>query len=200
MAKKPFDENNFESIEVASAWAQAHKITSFRKWWKARSKRPKCIPSDPIKYTAWKSWSDFLNTTRRKRNADFASYEDVKLWAVPYCFKHKIKSAIDWSAHWRGKKMPNDKYPKDPLHVFGEEFLMNGGWPGFIGKVRGFLSYSDATVYIQTLNIKNYADYRVWAKSENRPNNIPSSPHVFYKDEWVNYPIYLGYKKLAIAC
>jgi hypothetical protein len=195
MAKKKFDEKDFVSIEIASEWAKANDITSFRKWWAARKKRPSNIPSDPVKYEAWVSWPHFCGTNRRTRNADYASYSEVQAWAIEICAKLNIKTALAWNEHWKGIKMPDDKYPKNPPYAYGDEFLIQGGWPAFLGNIREFLTYKKARDYIQKLRLQSYSEYRLWAKSEDRPENFPSHPQVCYKKDWESFPVFLGYEK-----
>jgi hypothetical protein len=61
-----------------------------------------------------------------------------------------------------------------------------------------YLSYGDARAFIQTLGIKNQAEWKEYCRSGSKPANIPSGPDVFYKGRgWVNYGDWLGTGSIA---
>jgi len=55
-------------------------------------------------------------------------------------------------------------------------------------------SFLGARAFARTLNFKNSTGWVEFAKSEKRPRDIPSSPQIFYKDEWVSWDDWLGRK------
>jgi hypothetical protein len=146
----------------------------------------------------WTGWPVFLGTIRRKRNADYAEYSVVQSWASELAEKVGIKTAADWADYWKGKKMPDDKYPKNPPYAYGPAFKTLGGWGAFLGTKRSFMTYIEAMNYIQKFEFNSYQQYRDWAKTEKRPSNFPSHPQMHYKDSWESFPVFLGYEKTNI--
>lgn len=51
------------------------------------------------------------------------------------------------------------------------------------GKRKNFLNYSAARTFVVALGLTSMQDWIAYAKSENRPNDIPSNPWNVYKDE-----------------
>lgn len=54
-----------------------------------------------------------------------------------------------------------------------------------------FLEYKDAEKFVKGLNLKSKSDWRRYCKI-NKPENIPTSPEIVYKNEWVNWNQWLG--------
>ena len=65
-----------------------------------------------------------------------------------------------------------------------------------------FLSFEEARVYVQGLNkVDTSKAWWLWAKSGERPKNVPSNPNVFYKGQWKAWDDFLGKKpKNEINC
>ncbi len=54
-------------------------------------------------------------------------------------------------------------------------------------------SFEKARNFARRLKLKNYAEWRAWAKTTNRPNDIPAGPYAVYKDEgWTSWGDWLG--------
>ncbi|KZX82972.1 hypothetical protein A3715_32905 [Oleiphilus sp. HI0009] len=104
----------------------------------------------------------------------------------------EIKTSDEWKRFWLKKKMPDDKYPRSPQFIYGEEFKQNGGWKGFLGIE--FMTYEEAKSYIQTFCFGSFNEYRAWSISENRPSNFYAVPHRCY-DEFESYPEFIGYSQ-----
>jgi hypothetical protein len=66
-----------------------------------------------------------------------------------------------------------------------------------------FLPFNDAREFVHKLNLKSIEEWKAYSKGNNlklgkRPLNIPSSPHVAYKNKgWVNWAHWLGTKTIA---
>eukprot|EP00947_MAST-08B_sp_MAST-8B-sp1_P006548 g6548.t1 len=49
--------------------------------------------------------------------------------------------------------------------------------------------------FAHRLKLKSLKEWREWSKSEQRPSNVPSNPHLTYKGKgWVSYPDWIGYQ------
>ena len=60
-------------------------------------------------------------------------------------------------------------------------------------KERGFLRFEEARTFARSLGIKNKEEWEQWAKSGERPHNIPSNPQYNYKDYgWEGMKDWLG--------
>ena len=63
---------------------------------------------------------------------------------------------------------------------------------------REFLPFVQARKYIQNLKISGKVGYAKWAKTIDRPENIPASPSRTYKDNgWTDWGDYLGTGSIA---
>ena len=59
-----------------------------------------------------------------------------------------------------------------------------------------FLQYEDAKNFVKKLNLGNNLEWRNYCNSGEKPNNIPSSPDIEYKNTgWTNWQNWLGYDK-----
>ena len=58
--------------------------------------------------------------------------------------------------------------------------------------------FEEAREFARSLNLKNYREWYQYAKTDERPNDIPSNPFEAYKnDGWKGYPDWLGNEELA---
>ena len=63
---------------------------------------------------------------------------------------------------------------------------------------KDYLPFKEARDYVRGLGLKSAIEWREWAKSIERPNNIPSNPNLFYKDQgWINWGNFLGTGRIA---
>ncbi|MGA1722013.1 MAG: DEAD/DEAH box helicase family protein, partial [bacterium] len=62
----------------------------------------------------------------------------------------------------------------------------------FVGR-KNYRSFEEAREYIKKLRLKTHLDYKNWARSSNRPTDIPGKPERIYKlSGWVSWPNWLG--------
>lgn len=57
-----------------------------------------------------------------------------------------------------------------------------------------FLTFKEAKNIVGRLNIKNWSEWRMYCKSGQKPDNIPSLPNVTYKDDFKNIKDFLTIK------
>ena len=55
-----------------------------------------------------------------------------------------------------------------------------------------FPSFVEARAYVRSLELKDHAAWRSWARSEERPRYIPRTPRRIYADHWAGYDDWLG--------
>ena len=87
---------------------------------------------------------------------------------------------------------PHKAYRGDPLVQFRwANFL--GYRVGSRGLRRDFLSFFEARKIVRKLELKTQTQFQKWAKSENRPANIPANPErVYATNGWVSTSDWLG--------
>lgn len=60
------------------------------------------------------------------------------------------------------------------------------------GGFKKFLPFEEARSYVRKLGLKKLSEWVEWAKSDKRPNNIPSSPKFSYRDKYISISDWLG--------
>jgi len=69
-------------------------------------------------------------------------------------------------------------------------------WPDWLGYGRGKLTFEEARYFVQALKLGSTQEWNEWAKSSERPIDIPFRPDRTYKGNgWVSWPYWLGYGK-----
>lgn len=112
----------------------------------------------------------------------FISYEEF----INFCQRHQIKS---WN-HYRFLIKPKD-LPSNPNLTYAKQWR---GWQvitGSGGPTR-WASFKEAREYMRSLKLNGRRGWLEWAKSPQRPRNIPSNPYIIYRDEWVSWYDFLG--------
>ena len=54
------------------------------------------------------------------------------------------------------------------------------------------MPYQEAKIYVNKLKLSSQNEWREYAKSEKKPNNIPSKPSDVYADEFEGFGKWLG--------
>jgi hypothetical protein len=68
-------------------------------------------------------------------------------------------------------------------------------------KTRVFKSYDEAKIFVHSLNLKNSDEWAVYRRSGNKPRDIPSNPHIQYKNSgWISMGDWLGTGAVAHRC
>ena len=150
--------------------------------------KPADIPAAPnvvYKNQGWKNLGDFLgNQNQSNRYAVYLSYQDAK----KFLQKLKISSSKEFFELSKTAKIPKN-IPRSPGVVYKKEWTKNGGWGGFLGtgivasQLKVYRPYKEAREFVHTLKIKNLREWYDYCKSGNKPDDIPASPWIVYK-EW----------------
>ena len=56
-----------------------------------------------------------------------------------------------------------------------------------------YISYQEAKIKAQTLNLRTWSDWHTYSSSWKRPKNMPSNPNRTYKKEFEGIKVFLGY-------
>jgi hypothetical protein len=113
---------------------------------------------------------------------------EVILW-VKQNLPH-IKTESDWRIYIKHNTLPNF-IPKRP-----DSRYKNDGWISFEhflsypSNKKFHMSYEDLKYNVRKNDIKTSTEYR-----KNRTPDMPYSPEVYYKQEWISWKNFLGYDK-----
>lgn len=128
---------------------------------------------------------------------DYLSYEEAR----EFVHKLNLKSQTDWKRYSRSGKMP-ENIPMAPDRAYNKK-----GWKGYgdwlgTGTVathlRTYLPFKEARNFVHKLKIESVREWRLYAKSNERPNNIPYWPDKTYKNRgWSNWGDWLGTGNIA---
>lgn len=55
-----------------------------------------------------------------------------------------------------------------------------------------FLPFSEARTFARSLGLRSEADWHRWAKTEDRPKDVPADPPKAYASEWQGWSDWLG--------
>ena len=164
-------------------------------------KKPDDIPSAAMriyKNQGWNGMGDWLGTgTIAPNDRAYLPFQKARA----YVQKLKIKSRKEWVIYAKSKKKPDD-IPASPSNSY-----KNSGWKGMgdwlgtgtiapINKM--YRPFKEARKFVQNLELKNTKAWFDYVKSKEKPDDIPSSPHISYKKHgWKNYGDWLGSKRIS---
>lgn len=99
-------------------------------------------------------------------------------------------SIYQWYSYCAAGARPKD-IPSNPYKVYE-----NSGWVGYrdwLGTETVRRDFTEAREFVRSLLLKNQAAWYLYCKSGKKPKDIPSDPHVVYKDNgWRNLGDWLG--------
>jgi superfamily II DNA or RNA helicase len=181
------------SYDEAKKWAIESGFVSAKEWKsvKKNNRLPKGIPGHPqeiYKNKGWQSWSEFLGTSNL-RNIDYFNFDEAR----NYVRKLKLKSTKEWKI-WSKESKPKF-IPGNPDRIYKNIGWLS--WADFLGSnivVKGCkLDYDEAKKILFQFCIKSSVEWRIFVKSDNMPNNIPTNPDREYKNKgWKGWADFLG--------
>jgi hypothetical protein len=154
---------------------------------------PTGIPRNPNRdYQEFINWSDFLgNNNVAAKNKEFYTYLECQNYLV----KENINSKEKFEK-WR-KTNTNKLVPTRPDKTYKSDWV---SWGVFlktnrtsdIQKHNSFLSYTESKEFLKKINFQNENEFYAWAKTEQRPANIPASPRKTYGIEFISMGDFLS--------
>jgi hypothetical protein len=88
------------------------------------------------------------------------------------------------------------RIPKRPDRAYKKEWQ---GWGDFLGHhneypfiKKSYRSFDEAKKYAHSLGLVTKADWVAFAKTDEKPEDIPSRPDLIYRDEWFTWKDWLG--------
>ena len=188
----------YRSFSETKFFVQGLHLASESEWrvWKKDNKLPNDIPATPERVYSkeWQGWGNFLGTNRiANQDRRFKTFKETKTYAKNLGFKRKE----DWISWAKSNERPYDT-PADPVNVYSAEWQ---GWGDFLGtnrianEDRRFKTFEDARAYAKDLGFERKKDWEKWAKSSERPIDIPAAPSLKYKNKgWISWHDWLSGK------
>ena len=152
--------------------------------------KPNDIPQNPAqvyKKSGWISWGDFLGTGNiASTGHKFRTFEKAR----DFVRKLSLKDGKQWLEYCKSGNKPDD-IPTNPHRSYREKWQGMGDWLG-TGRIANrnmkFRSFGQARKFVHKLKLKNSKQWWEYCKSGNRPEDIPSNPHVIYYNKgWQSY-------------
>ena len=193
----------FRSFVNARKFVRSLKLNGQKEWgnYSKSSKRPVDIPGNPqFNYKKeWVSWGDFLGTGNIS-NVDkmYIPFKEARRFAIKLGFK----SGNEWIKFAKeNKKLLDEKrIPASPRNVYEKEWQSMGDWLG-TGNIsnadKKFMPFKDARKFVRSLKIKSQSGWDKYKKSGKKPTDIPATPTLVYKKEWVSWADWLGTRNVA---
>jgi superfamily II DNA or RNA helicase len=179
-------------------WARTQGLQS-KDEWKALAKSgrlPPDIPRNPWHVYRGKGWTtvgDFLGKgERHSKNRKWRPLAEAK----EYIRTLRLRTWKQWTALCKSGDLPPD-IPTDPAKVYkGLGWHSRGDWLGtatVASTKRQFLSYEETREIVRARGFRNKTEYEGWARSNERPADIPALPSRTYaKTGWLGWGDYLG--------
>ena len=186
----------FCSYEEAKKYAHSLNLKS-REQWKELSRRKKLPDNIPttvneVYKNKWEGWGKFLGTGRiASQKIIYWNYEEAKQYAQQL----KLRSRQEWFEHTKSNNFPRKHIPAAPSTSMKYKNEWKG-WGEFLGtgnKRKNYnISYNEVKLYAQQQEIKSYNQWMEFCKLKKLRDDIPSQPHIYFKNEWKNWGEFLG--------
>ena len=95
---------------------------------------------------------------------------------------------------WKKSPARPSNIPANPYSVYKSQFEGLNDYLGTKPTSHGkqFLSFEECVEFVRRWGLKSQDDFLKWARSTERPENVPASPYRVYRDEWRGYGHFLG--------
>lgn len=192
-----FSPKKYISHSEAHEFAMKIKLNSSTEWIKYHKENKKNIPNIPVNVNVvykkdWISWSYFLGYKPKgsEISKNLLKY-DILCKYVEENLKF-IKTQRDWIEYVK----EFDFLPRCPQHVYKDKGWVS--WNTFLHNNKykrgnNFLEFTKAREIVSRLKFKTHKEWREWSKNkEEKYNNIPCGPDLYYKSEWCGWNDWLG--------
>ncbi len=195
--------SNWQPFEEARTFTHGLGLKTKDEWikWAKSDARPNDIPSKPsrtYKDKGWVGWGDWLGTGRIANQCrSYRAFEEARTYAHSLGFRCRD----EWWNWSKSDKKPED-IPANPPQVYKEQGWVSwGDWLG-TGTIasynRTYLPFEYARSFVRSLGLKNQSEWKIWSKSDAKPNNIPANPHQVYQGKgWISLGDWLGTGNVA---
>jgi len=192
----------FRNFKDARKFVHTLKLKNVSDWLKycKSNKKPDNVPKSPDSFykrrKQWNGWGDFLGTYRvanQSKKSIYLTYDQ----AIKWVHKQNIKNKNDWKNLINSPSFPNN-IPKEPRTFYKKQgsWRGSGHWYGTGKKSTHdviWRSFKEARKYVHDQEFQNKDEYSKWAKTNQKPQNIPAAPKRIYK-EYIDWEDWLGNK------
>lgn len=181
----------YKSFFDAQKFVRSLKIKNSIEWRKycKSGEKPIDIPSDLeniYKNEGWKGMEDFFGKVEK-----FKTFGDAKIFANNL----KLNSRNEWMRFSKTKNKPID-IPANPNVVYKNKGWIS--WGDFIctnriaDQKKKYLTFNDVKNFVRGMGFKTQKEWKDFAKTSNKPENIPYKVERTYKSEWKGWVDFLG--------
>jgi hypothetical protein len=184
-------------FEAARAFVHTLNLQTVASWkeFTRDSIFPEGLPTNPAmayKNKGWKTWGDWLGTNFvALRDRDYIRFSKARTYVR--CLN--LRSREEWKAWW-AKNRPSN-IPQNVAMVYRDDGWK--GWGDFLGngfvanQCRIFRPFEQARAFVRPLGIKSQSEWRRYAQSGSKPDDIPANPYTAYFDRgWTHWGDFLG--------
>jgi hypothetical protein len=140
----------------------------------------------------WKGWGDWLGTnTIATHKREFKSFKDAKEFVKGL----KLDTQEQWKQYCKSNSKPVD-IPAYPARTYSTQWKGIGDWLG-TGRTRNFRTFEEGRNFARSLGLKNMNDWSAYAKSTQKPHDIPGDPSYVYRNNWKSWGDWLGTGTIA---
>ncbi len=135
-------------------------------------KLPENIPPNPKNvYTSdWKDYTDWLGLYDR----EYLSFEQAKEIVSKLIFEYQS----EWKEYCTSGQKPKN-IPAKPNVIYQKQWINWDDWFGIFK--REYLSYEEQKKFVSVLNFDSSSEWTEYAKSGQRPKNIPAKPFKYFE-------------------
>jgi hypothetical protein len=183
------EQTNFEEQREYVRNLGFSSISEFRSFCQKKDK-PKWLPSNPQKVFKDKGWISFNDWIGKPVKTEFISYE----LAREYATKLGFNSSKEWYIWAKTKGNRPRDIPYCPRTYYPQDWV---DWEHFLDHKstitrKKWRNYELAKQFVTNLGLASQKDWRAYASSPERPNDIPSDPRYAYGEEFTGYGDWLG--------
>src|SRR5919109_769875 len=187
-------------FEEARSFVIGLELKSKDAWiaWAKSDVRPIDIPANPAgayKSKGWTNWGDWLGTKSIATfDRSYLPFNEARVFARSLGLQKKE----DWST-WAKTDARPDNIPASPRSTYKNKgWISWGDWLATKNRKGNYRSFEEARLFVHTLGLKNMTEWKIWIKSDARPDDIPANPYAIYENKgWVSIGEWLGTGRIA---
>ena len=157
--------------------------------------RPLEIPSNPnvvYKNKGWVSLGDWIGSgSIASKDSNYYSFEQSR----EFIRALNLKNQIEWRNYRKSDLRPN-YIPSNPNVVYKNKgWVSLGDWLGNLNQANHLkihIDFDKAREFARSLKLNNQKEWQIYARSDDKPKDIPSSPEKVYINEFGGYGDWLG--------
>ena len=157
--------------------------------------RPLEIPTNPhtiYKNNGWKSLGDWIGSgSIASKDSNYYSFEQSR----EFIRALNLKNQIEWRNYRKSDLRPN-YIPSNPNVVYKNKgWVSLGDWLGNLNQANHLkihIDFDKAREFARSLKLNNQKEWQIYARSDDKPKDIPSSPEKVYINEFGGYGDWLG--------